>query len=242
MYQQIQQASDGLRPPLALTHSRQGGTAPHAGTVAYTPPRGPGILEAKLANLLDFLNDDERYPLDPVLKRTVGHVQFDAIHPFRDGNGRTGRVFNIHYLPHKGLLDYPILLLSKYLVAHKADYYAYLGGVSQRGDWASWLIYLLRAVEATATDTYHKINDIVAAKDAVLHAVAADTRLERPDQFVSLLFTQPFTTVKHLTSAKLYVENTARKYLNQLPTWACSTSAPSPGTLLSQPGTAPHLG
>lgn len=162
------------------------------------------------------MNDDARYPLDPVRKRTIGHFQFEAIYPFRAGNGRTGRVFNSHSLTHRGLLDYPVLLLNKYIVAHKADYYAYLGGVSQRGDWSNWLLYVLRAVEATATDTYHKINDIVAAKDAVLHAVAADTRLERPDQLVSLLFTKNFTTVKHLTSARLYVENTARKYLNQL--------------------------
>lgn len=216
VYRQLQQAGDGLRPPLSLTHIKHGGTAPNAGTVAYTPPRGAGILEAKLTNLLDFMNDDERYPLDPVLKMAIGHFQFEAIHPFRDGNGRTGRVFNIHYLTHKGLLDYPILFLSKYIVAHKTEYYATLGGVSQRGDWAAWLLYLLRAVEATATDTYHKINDIVAAKDAVLHAVVADTRIERPEQLVNLLFTQPFTTVKHLTSARLYAELTARKYLNQL--------------------------
>ena len=81
------------------------------------------------------MNDDERYPLDPVLKMAIGHFQFEAIHPFRDGNGRTGRVFNIHYLTHKGLLDYPILFLSRYLINHKADYYALLSGVSQRRDW-----------------------------------------------------------------------------------------------------------
>ncbi len=218
VYQQIKQTSDGLRPPLALTHIKQGGTGPNAGTVVYTPPRGPGILETKLANLLDFLNDDARYPVDPVLKMAIGHYQFEAIHPFRDGNGRTGRVLNIHYLTHKGLLDFPILFLSKYIVAHKEGYYAALAGVSQRGDWRTWLLYMLRAVESTAADTYTKINDIVAAKEAVLQAVAADTRLERPDQLVTLLFTQPFTTVKHLTTARLYVENTARKYLNQLTT------------------------
>jgi len=216
MYQQIKQTSDGLRPPLALTHIKHGGTAPNAGQVAYTPPRGKGILEAKLDNLLTFLNDDQRYPLDPVLKMAIGHFQFEAIHPFRDGNGRTGRVFNIHYLTHKGLLDYPILFLSRYIVEHKQEYYACLSGVSQRGDWRHWLLYMLRAVESTATLTYHKINDIVATKEAILQAVVSETTIDRPEQLVHLLFTQPFTKVKHLTEAWLYVENTARKYLNQL--------------------------
>ncbi|GAB3638741.1 hypothetical protein GCM10027422_43310 [Hymenobacter arcticus] len=76
----LQQTHDGLHPARALTYVKQGGTAPNAGTAAYTPPRGPGILEAKLANLLDFTNDDARYPLDPLLKMTVGHLQFEAIH------------------------------------------------------------------------------------------------------------------------------------------------------------------
>ncbi|OGX87955.1 Fic family protein [Hymenobacter coccineus] len=216
MYRQITQATDGIRPPLAQVYLKQGGSGPNAGKAAYTPPRGAGILEAKLANLLDFLNDDARYPLDPVLKMAIGHFQFEAIHPFRDGNGRTGRVFNIHYLTQKGLLDYPILFLSRYIMDHKADYYALLSGVSQRGDWKSWILYMLRAVETTANLTYDKINDLVAAKDAILQAIVADTAIERPEQLVNSLFTQPFTKVKHLTDARMYVENTARKYLNQL--------------------------
>ena len=216
MYRQITQATDGIRSPLAQIYIKQGGSGPNAGKAAYTPPRGAGILEAKLDNLLDFMNDDERYPLDPVLKMAIGHFQFEAIHPFRDGNGRTGRVFNIHYLTHKGLLDYPILFLSRYIMDHKADYYAFLSGVSQRGDWKSWIMYMLRAVETTASLTYDKINDLVSAKDAILQAIVTDTRIERPEQLVNSIFTQPFTKVKHLTDARLYVENTARKYLNQL--------------------------
>lgn len=216
IYRQITQATDGIRPPLAQIYIKQGGSGPNAGKAAYTPPRGTGILQAKLDNLLDFMNDDERYPLDPVLKMAIGHFQFEAIHPFRDGNGRTGRVFNIHYLTHKGLLDYPILFLSRYIMDHKADYYALLSRVSVLGDWKAWIMYMLRAVEATANLTYDKINDLVAAKDAILQAIVTDTKIERPEQLVNSIFTQPFTKVKHLTDARLYVENTARKYLNQL--------------------------
>lgn len=216
IYRQITQSTDGIRPPIAQIYIKQGGSGPNAGKATYTPPRGTGILEAKLANLLDFMNNDERYPLDSVLKMAIGHFQFEAIHPFRDGNGRTGRVFNIHYLTHKGLLDYPILFLSRYIMDHKRDYYSLLTGVSQRGDWKSWILYMLRAVETTASLTYDKINDLVAAKDAILKAVLTDTQMERPEQLVNSLFTQPFTKVKHLTDERLYVENTARKYLNQL--------------------------
>ncbi|GAA4429541.1 Fic family protein [Pontibacter saemangeumensis] len=216
VYRQIKQMADGIRPPSALIYIKQGGSGPSAGKPVYTPPRGKGIVEEKLSNLLHFMNDDEAYPVDPVLKMAIGHFQFEAIHPFRDGNGRTGRVFNIHYLTKKGLLDYPILFLSRYIADHKDDYYACLAGVSQRGDWKSWLLYMLKAVEVTSSITYSKINDIIAAKDAILHAIAADTEITRPEQLVNVIFTQPLTKVKHFTDSGTYVENTARKYLNQL--------------------------
>ncbi len=182
----------------------------------YTPPRGQGVIEQKLANLLTFLNDDRAYPIDPLLKMAIGHFQFEAIHPFRDGNGRTGRLLNIHYLTQKGLLDYPILYLSRYIVEHKDDYYSTLAGVSQRGDWQQWLLYMLRAVAETATMTYEKINRIIAARDAVLEVVAAQTSIRRPDQLVQKIFTQPTTRVRHLTEDRTYAENTARDYLAKL--------------------------
>ncbi len=125
----------------------------------------------------------------------IGHYQFEAIHPFRDGNGRTGRIFNINYLTKKGLLDYPILFLSRYILENKEDYYAGLSGITQRGSWKNWLLYMLKAVEITSNLTYNKINDIIAAKDAILSAVAADTDIQRPESLVNAIFTQPFTRV-----------------------------------------------
>ena len=162
------------------------------------------------------MNDDEQFPLDPLLKMAIGHFQFEAIHPFRDGNGRTGRVFNIHYLTQKGLLDYPILFLSRYIIQNKDDYYGGLAGVSQRGDWQKWIIYMLRAVESTSILTFQKINHIIAAKDAILEVVEKSTNVKRPEQLIQVVFTQPYTKVKHLTDAGLYAENTARAYLNEL--------------------------
>jgi len=216
IYQKVSQFGDGIRGPIAQIYIKEGGSGPNAGKPFYTPPRGAGVVEAKLQNLCDFLNDDIKYPIDPILKMAIGHFQFEAIHPFRDGNGRTGRIFNINYLTKKGLLDYPILFLSRYILDHKSEYYSGLSGVSQRRSWKNWLLFMLKAVEATANLTYDKINDIIAAKDAILEAILNETSISRPESLISALFTQPFTRVKHLTQKGLYAENTARKYLDEL--------------------------
>lgn len=216
MYRTVSQFNDGIRTPIAQIVIKEGGSGPNAGRVSYTPPRGKGIVEAKLNNLVDFINDDKLYPADPLIKMAIGHFQFEAIHPFRDGNGRTGRIFNIHYLTKKELLDYPILFLSRYIMDNKDEYYAGLSGVTQRGSWKPWILYMLKAIEVTARITYNKINDIIAAKDAILNAIVEDTDIARPELLVNAIFTQPYTRVKHLTDAGSYAENTARKYLDQL--------------------------
>lgn len=205
---------DGIRTPVAQIYIKEGGSGPNAGKAFYTPPRGAGVVEHKMNNLIEFLNDDERYSMDSLLKMAIGHFQFEAIHPFRDGNGRTGRIFNIHYLTKKGLLDYPILYLSRYILENKEEYYAGLAGVTQRGSWDRWLLYILKAIEVTANMTYDKINDIVKAKDAIFQFLQTETDITRPDTLSEALFTQPFTRVKHLQGD--YSENTARKYLDQL--------------------------
>ncbi len=216
LYQVIKETRDGIRPPFAQTYIRQGGSGPNAGKRVYTPPKGKEVLEEKLNNLVHFLNEDSVPPQEPLLKMAIAHFQFEAIHPFRDGNGRAGRILNIHYITKSGLLEYPILYLSRYIIEHKQEYYNTLAGVSQRGDWESWLLYMLRAVESTSRLTYQKVNDILAAKDAVLEAVEAEKNFQRPDQLIDAVFTQPFTKVNHLTDAGIYAENTARNYLNEL--------------------------
>lgn len=218
IYQVVSSFSDGIRTPVAQTYIKQGGSGPNAGKAFYTPPRGLGMVQAKMQNLYDFLNDDHTYPLDPLLKMAMAHFQFEAIHPFRDGNGRTGRIFNIHYLTKKGLLDYPILFMSRYIMEEKNAYYEGLSGITQRADWKAWLLYILKTVEVTANLTYTKINDIIATKDAVLNAIGQKGSFTRPEILVNALFTQPFTRVKHLTEKQLYAENTARKYLDELTT------------------------
>ena len=175
------------------------------------------IIRNKLSNLIEFVNDDERFRIDHIIKMAIAHYQFEAIHPFRDGNGRSGRIFNIHYLTKKRLLDLPILFLSRYIMDHKEDYYSSLMGVSQRANWKDWIFYMLRAVESTSNMTYDKINDIVSAKDAILKHIKKDAKnIRNPEKLVEMIFTQPFTKVIHLQNERVYAENTARAYLNKL--------------------------
>lgn len=216
LYRIVKQTNDGLRPPSARIYIKQGGTGPNAGTAIYTPPRGKEILEKKLKNLLDFVNDDEKYPVDPLIKMAIAHYQFEVIHPFRDGNGRVGRIFNINILTQKGLLDLPILFLSRYIIDHKNDYYSHLASVTQRAMWERWILFMLKAVESTANLTFDKVNDILSAKEGIMETIEQDTKIRKPELLVQMLFTQPLTKVSHLTDAKIYAENTARNYLNEL--------------------------
>jgi len=217
VFQEIKQTKDTIRPSFVQLTIKQGGTGSNTGQVIYTPPRNQAVIQDRMKNLVDFVNDDEQYKLDFLLKMAIAHYQFEAIHPFRDGNGRTGRIFNINYLTNKGLLDVPILFLSRYILDHKKDYYSGLSGVTQRGDWKNWLLFMLRAIENTSNQTFNKINDIVDAKDSILeHIKKEDPKLRNPEDLVGAIFTQPLTKVKHLTDQKIYAENTARHYLNKL--------------------------
>lgn len=216
LYQIIQESGDGIRPPFARTFIRMGGTGPNAGKPAYTPPRGEGIVERKLDNLIDFMNSSEAAPSDPLLKMCIAHFQFEAIHPFRDGNGRVGRIMNIHLITQNRLLDLPILYLSRYILEHKEGYYETLAGVSRQADWKSWFLYLLKAVEWTSRLTLRKVNDIMESKKDILKVIQQQTDIRRPETITDAIFTQPYTKVNHLTDRDLYAENTARNYLNEL--------------------------
>jgi Fic family protein len=217
IFQEIKQTTEDIRPDYSNTSIKVGGSGLNAGQVIYTPPRGTDTIRKKISNLLEFVNNDEQYSMDHILKMAIAHFQFEAIHPFRDGNGRTGRIFNIHYLTKKGLLDLPILFLSRYILDHKDDYYRNLTAVSQHGKWKDWLLFMFRAVEATSNITYDKINEIISAKDSILRHLKKEVpEIRNPEQLIEMIFVQPFTKVIHLQTAKIYAENTARKYLNKL--------------------------
>ena len=216
LYQIIQESGDGIRPPFARTFIRMGGTGPNAGKPAYTPPQGKGIVEAKLNNLIGFLNDEASRQADVLLKMCIAHYQFEVIHPFRDGNGRVGRIMNLHIITKNNALELPILYLSRYILEHKQEYYEYLAGVSRQGDWKSWMLYMLKAVERTSQLTLRKVNDIIESKEEILGVLQEQTDIRRPDVLATAIFTQPYIKVNHLTDHNLYAENTARNYLNEL--------------------------
>jgi Fic family protein len=168
IFRQVKNSSTGLRPPQSQTTIKRGQSEFRAGEVIYTPPRGEGLIEKLIDNLLEYLNNDEKYPADPLLKMCFAHYQFEAIHPFHDGNGRTGRILNLLYLVNKGLLSQPTLYLSKYIIVNKEDYYYKLGLVTQRGSWKEWVLYMLDAIENTSKLTDRLISEIIGQMDATL--------------------------------------------------------------------------
>ena len=193
VYRQIKDTTLGIRPPQSLVVIRRGDSELRPGEVVYTPPRGPGILEEKLENLIGYLqgtlNPEDR--TDALLRMAVMHYQFEAIHPFTDGNGRTGRILNLLYLVQEGLLTHPVLYLSKYIIEHKDDYYHYLGGVSARGAWKPWLLYMMRAVEHTARHTNQVIDAIMNQMEATLE-YGRDQLKWYTKEVNEALFTQPY--------------------------------------------------
>lgn len=215
LYREIKQLKDGIRPPQTETVIMKRGSGPLGGSIVYTPPRGQKIIEQKLKNLVEFLNNDEKYNYDPLLKMAIAHYQFEAIHPFRDGNGRTGRILNILLMVQKDLLDFPILYLSSYIILHKEEYYANLNKVTSQRNWNRWILYMLSATEETALYTIKKITEI----DRLFDKTLALVRKKHPamkKEIVEKIFEQPYISPRALLSKDTRSVNTAKKYLKQL--------------------------
>lgn len=218
IFRQVKNTSGGIRPPHTLTVIQRGQSEFRPGEIIYTPPRGTGIIERLLDNLLDYLNDDELSNTDPLLKMCIAHYQFEAIHPFSDGNGRTGRILNLLYLVNKGLLDQPVLYLSKYIITNKDDYYYNLGIVTQRGAWKPWILYMLDAVEKTSLLTNQLINSIINQMEATLEY--GKTTIKWYNKEVNeLLFSQPYIKPKLIgDTLQISSRTTLTKYFNELVT------------------------
>jgi Fic family protein len=215
IYKNIKQTQTGIRSEHSHVRIIKGGKSITSGEVVYTPPKGDDILKGLLNNLLTFLNNDEKYNIDPLLKMAIGHYQFEAIHPFPDGNGRTGRILNTLILMNKGLLSHPILYLSKYIINNKDSYYHNLNGVSSRGDWKRWLLYMLTAVDETANYTVMKIEEITQQFEATRAHI--EKHIPNLDfAVIEAIFAQPYIKAIHLVSDKIKSRNTAKKYLDQL--------------------------
>ena len=182
------------------------------GAILYTPPVGESVIRGKLKNLEEYIHAEDE--LDPLIKLAIVHYQFEAIHPFPDGNGRTGRILNSLFLVSKGLLDLPVLYLSKYIIDRKPDYYRLLRGVTARGEWERWILYMLGAVQATAVETREKMISIRTLLDQTLaHARSALPPRVYSKELIEILFHQPYTKVQHLVQAGIAERKTAAVYL-----------------------------
>ncbi|ABQ28291.1 protein adenylyltransferase Fic [Geotalea uraniireducens] len=188
---------------------------PATGEVYYTPPEGEGIIREKLGNLETYIHQED--DLDPLIKMAVMHYQFEAIHPFHDGNGRTGRILNILFLVEKGLLKIPVLYLSRYIIQNKNEYYRLLREVTAKGAWEPWVIYMLAAIEETALWTCEKIKairDLLEETVILCKEKLSGSIYSR--ELVDLIFVQPYCKIAFLVEAGIAERKTASVYLQKL--------------------------
>jgi len=188
---------------------------PDTGVIAYTPPFGAGGIREKLENLLDFLLSPSE--LDPLIRLAIVHYQFEAIHPFDDGNGRTGRILSILHLLHEGLLKIPVLYLSRYIIQRKPEYYRRLREVTEKGAWEDWILYKLEGIAETASWT---TNRIFAIRD-LFNETLDRCRRDLPGrvyskELIELVFTQPYCKIQFLVDAGIAARQTASEYLKEL--------------------------
>jgi len=187
---------------------------PVTGRITYTPPRGGKELLAKLRNMESYLLGSGGP--DPLIRMAVGHYQFEAIHPFTDGNGRTGRILNILYLLHAGLLEIPVLYLSRFIIRNKGDYYRALRAVTEDSAWEPWVIYMLRGVEETSLWTTGRIRAIRELLDATVEQCRLKLPKVYSKELIELIFRQPYCKISFLVDAGIAKRKTASEYLQEL--------------------------
>ncbi len=186
------------------------------GKIIYTPPQDHQQVMDLMTNLEEFINNKLEFKADPLVKMAIIHHQFESIHPFYDGNGRTGRILNILYLIQEGLLSLPILYISRFIIRNRQQYYNLLQETRDKNNWESWIIYMLEAVEKTSIET---VLTVKAIKDLMLR-LKLRIRTEEPRMYsqdlINNLFRHPYTRIKLLENELGVVRLTARKYLEKL--------------------------
>ena len=185
------------------------------GETVYLPPQDPTEISNLMANLEQFINDPELSDYDPLVKMAIIHFQFESIHPFYDGNGRTGRILNILYLVLTGLQKLPILYLSSHIIRNKPDYYRLLQGVRENVDWESWISYMIRGVENTAKETILLIEDLKVLM-AEMKNTLRDNYKFYSQELLNNLFAYPYTKIEFIVRDLGVSRITAANYLNQL--------------------------
>ena len=211
IHEELEQNDAGIRklPGTELKNEQTGATI-------YTPPQNHEDIIRLMSNLERFMNDETLTDLDPLVKMAVIHYQFESIHPFYDGNGRTGRIINILYLVAKGLLDIPILYLSRYIISNKMEYYRLLQEVRDKGDWERWVLYMLEGVETTARQTIWLIQSIKKIMMEYKHRIRNELPKIYSQDLLNNLFRHPYTKIEYLQNDLRVSRLTATKYLQQL--------------------------
>lgn len=184
----------------------------NSGEIIYTPPQDYETINRLIANFVEYLNNEET----SLTKMAVLHYQFETIHPFYDGNGRTGRIINILYLILKGYLDIPILYLSSYIIRNKAKYYNLLLSVTRNQNWEDWILFILRGIEETASETIQKIKEIRDLLDTTIEYVKDKASKIYSKELVESLFVNPYSKVDFIVKAVNVERKAASRYLHQL--------------------------
>jgi Fic family protein len=184
------------------------------GETIYTPPEGAEVIRAMLADWERYINDES--DIDPLIRMAVQHYQFEAIHPFGDGNGRTGRILNLLFLVQAGLLERPTLYLSRYILRTRASYYANLSNVTRNGGWQDWVLYVLTGVEETARWTNQKVRAVRALMDETARHIREEKPRLYSHELVQLVFSQPYCRIENATEVGLGNRVTVAGYFKQL--------------------------
>jgi len=185
------------------------------GETIYIPPQSYDEIIRLMGNLEKFINDDSMSPLDPLIKMAIIHYQFESIHPFYDGNGRTGRIINILYLVYKGLLDIPALYLSRYIIRNKNDYYRLLQDVRDSENWEEWILFMLDGVAETSAETILLIENIINLMNDYKLRIKETLKFYSQD-LLNNLFSHPYTKIEFLEHDLKITRQTASKYLDEL--------------------------
>lgn len=188
---------------------------PKTDEVIYTPPEGETVIRELLSNLEKYIHTDDDN-IDPLIKSAVIHYQFESIHPFTDGNGRTGRIVLILYLVLKDQLDLPVLFLSKYIIENKNDYYKFLRGVTESKEWEPWILYVLEGIEQTSNNTISLIDRIDASLKKTLEKVSLEKQSRIPKEVVELIYEQPYCKTEFITDRNISARKAAERYLKEL--------------------------
>jgi Fic family protein len=188
---------------------------PVSNDIIYTPPEGEELIRNKLTALEKFIHNDTD-GIDPLIKLALMHYQFEAIHPFADGNGRTGRIMNVLYLVDLDLLPLPVLYLSSFIIQHKNEYYRLLREVTEKENWNEWILYMLKAIAETAALSLKKIKEIQELKEEIITTAKEVLKSSYNRDLVDLLFCHPYVKIKTLEQNNIGHRQTASTYLQKL--------------------------